>query len=148
MQEVKTVLVVEDNPIIRDLMRYAVARYSRDNHIETNVCEVGDGAEALDILQDHNIDLLVCDLYMPVLGGIELIERVRSNPDTQSLKVLAMSSSFIDARTRSLDAGANLFLQKPLQLCEVLNAFGSLLSDDSAASVATGSLSSGFALTD
>ena len=72
-------------------------------------------------------DLLIVDLYLPVLGGIELIERVRATEATATTRIIAMSASFSDAKDRSLGAGADQFLQKPLRLVDVLDALTSQL---------------------
>lgn len=124
----KRILVVEDNPLIRDSFARAIERLSAqagDGELELLTAE--DGGTAWEMLQLHEVDLVVTDLYIPVLSGIELIERMRSSPRTQAVPILAMSASIEDARVRSLGAGADRFLQKPLRLVDVVDAIGELL---------------------
>jgi CheY-like chemotaxis protein len=123
------VLVVEDNPVIRDLLNHGVRRLAQE--LETcpaiEVIEVEDGATAWDRIKDGTIDLVVVDLYLPVLGGIELITRIRDTPEIAHTKILAMSASFSDAKDRSLGAGADTFMQKPLRLVDLLDNLRTLL---------------------
>ena len=121
------VLVVEDNPLIRDLFHHAVRKLAAEYPRPIQLLEVGDGATAWEHLAANPVDLLVVDLYLPVLGGIELIKRVRDKPEVAATKILAMSASYTDAKSRSLLAGADQFIQKPLQLVDVLDCLRSLL---------------------
>jgi len=73
------------------------------------------------------VDLVIADLYIPVLSGLRLIERIRANPATAALRILAISASIEDARMASLGAGADLFLQKPIRLVELADAVSRLL---------------------
>jgi CheY-like chemotaxis protein len=123
-------LIVEDNPVIRDLFMLGIARLNeelapRDLHLE--VLQAEDGATAWEQIIKGGIDLLVSDLYIPVLNGLDLIHRVRNNPATATMKILAISASIQDARDRALGAGADQFLQKPLRLLDLLDALKSLL---------------------
>lgn len=123
------VLVVEDNPLIRDLLNLGIRRLTEEieNCPPIEVIEVGDGATGWDRVKELNIDLVVVDLYLPVLGGIELITRIRNRPEIAATKILAMSSSFSDAKDRSLGAGADHFMQKPLRLVDLLDNLRTLL---------------------
>ena len=123
------ILIVEDNPLIRDLFVHAIHRLRSEipDCPPIEITEVEDGATALDRLEQKRVDLLVVDLYLPILGGIELIKRIRDDPKLAALRILAMSASFTDARDRSLGAGADIFLQKPLLLVDVLESFRTLL---------------------
>ena len=123
------VLVVEDNPLIRDLFRHAVRKLAGEAESirPIQLLEIGDGATAWQHLEAKPVELLVVDLYLPVLGGIELIERVRDKPEVATTKILAMSASYTDAKARSLGAGADQFIQKPLQLVDLLECLRSLL---------------------
>lgn len=129
-QQPLRIMVVEDNPIIRDLFSLAIERLQQEldaGEHSVAMREAGDGATAWDRLQEQPADLLVVDLYLPILGGLEIIRRVREDPSLQSTRILAISASIQDARDRSLGAGADRFLQKPLRLVEVLDAVRTLL---------------------
>jgi CheY-like chemotaxis protein len=126
-------LVVDDNPLIRDSVAAAVqrinARMARAN-VVLHLYEVEDGATAWDRVNDTALDLVIVDLYIPVLDGLGLIARIRNCAATAAVKVLAISASIEDARVRSLGAGADQFLQKPLRLVDLTDAIGNLLKLD------------------
>src|SRR5260370_8707253 len=76
------VLVVEDEADIRELLRYNLAQEG------FTVEEAGDGAEALDRISRRAPDLLVLDLMLPQMSGLELCRRLRSNPDPAQPPIL------------------------------------------------------------
>jgi len=124
------VLVVDDNPLIRDSVVFAVRRLNgrlTENSRPIELFEAGDGATAWARIVESKIDLVIADLYIPVLTGLRLIARVRETPGTAAMKVLAISASIEDARVVSLSAGADLFLQKPIRLAELMDAVVGLL---------------------
>ena len=122
------ILVVDDNPLIRDSFTAAVQRLNGRLTGQTILLlEAGDGAAAWRQFEGQAIDLLVVDLYIPVLDGLSIIARVREHPTLATTKILAMSASIEDARVRSLGAGADRFLQKPIRLVDIVDALVSLL---------------------
>ncbi len=123
------VLVVEDNPLIRDLLTHGIHRLQEDleDCPPIDILEADNGATAWDRIGSSKIDLIVVDLYMPVLGGIELITRIRNTDGIAATKILAMSASYSDAKDRSLGAGADQFIQKPLRLVDLLDSLQTLL---------------------
>ncbi len=128
MAETVQVLVVEDNPVIRDLFLLSVDKLQhRLGERSIVVHQAEDGATAWKHIVEQGADVVVVDLYLPVLNGIELIRRIRSNSNTRNIKILAISASIQDARDRSLGAGADEFLQKPLRLVDLLEVMGGML---------------------
>ena len=130
MQRVK-LLVVEDNPVIRDLFRLGIDKLQNEagaRALHFEVEQAADGGTAWNYVQNNSVDLVVIDLYLPVLNGLELIERIRNSPTLRTMKILAISASMHDARDRSLGAGADMFLQKPLRLLDLLDAIRALLN--------------------
>lgn len=123
------ILIVEDNPVVRDLCQHAIKRLQQEHGVtaQFELVEAEDGATAWRHIQQGGIDLVVADLYVPVLGGLDLIERIRESPERATLKLLAISASLQDARHRSLDAGADMFLQKPMRMVDLLDAIRALL---------------------
>jgi CheY-like chemotaxis protein len=123
-------LVVDDNPLIRDSVTAAVERLNlrlAPAGVRLRLYEAADGATAWDRVLEEGLDLIIVDLYIPVLDGIGLIARIREHPKTAAVKVLAISASMEDARVRSLGAGADQFLQKPLRLVDLTDAIATLL---------------------
>lgn len=129
-RSVLRVLIVEDNPVIRDLfllgMNKLKSQLPGDPIIEVQQAE--DGAQAWTLLVKGGVDLLVVDLYLPVLNGLDLIKRLRDNDGLKDIKILAISASIQDARDRSLGAGADQFLQKPLRLTDLMLALKELVA--------------------
>lgn len=109
------VLLVEDTPFLR----YAFGRLLRLHGFE--VLEANDGQEALSVVEEFRPDLVVTDVMMPVMDGIELIRRLHESPSTSSLPVLAITAdATLQCEARARAAGAADFLPKPVDLCSLL----------------------------
>jgi two-component system response regulator MprA len=108
-----SVLLVDDDRALRE----AVGRALRIEGY--SVLLAADGREALDLLAANQIDLLILDLGMPVMGGIEVCRRVRVSGDRVSVLMLTARDSVSD-RVTGLDAGADDYLVKPFALDELL----------------------------
>lgn len=113
------ILVVEDEPDMRFLLR---ALLESGGH---EVLEAHHGAVALERLEDSSPDLVVTDVMMPVMDGNELIRRLRSDPKTAAIPILAVT-----ARAR-LPEEADAYLSKPFLPEEVLEAVVALVKEDS-----------------
>jgi two-component system chemotaxis sensor kinase CheA len=101
------VLVADDSLTTRTMERYILEAAGYE------VALAGDGAEALALLQEHGSDVLVSDIEMPGLDGIELTARVRAEPLLRDLPVILVTS--LDSATdreRGLQAGADAYLVK------------------------------------
>ncbi|HEX6838205.1 MAG TPA: response regulator [Polyangia bacterium] len=110
------VLLVEDNHLIRDMFAYGIEKYFRGQEHGVTVDHAPDGATAWKLLDDGSYDLAIVDYYLPELDGAQLITRVRAQPRLAELPVVAVSVGGEDARAATIDAGADLFLDKPLVL--------------------------------
>lgn len=92
------------------------------------VSEAANGREALDRLAQAAADLVLTDLVMPEMGGVELIRRLRRTPEQASLPVIVVSASATDQdRADSLAAGATAFLPKPVEHRDLLREIGAAL---------------------
>ena len=90
-----------------------------------------DGVEALEVLQDHNPDLVILDIEMPRMDGYEFAGHVRNNPDTASLPIIMVTSRTGEKhRARAIELGVNDYLGKPYQEPEMLEAIRHILGDD------------------
>src|SRR4051812_21069633 len=105
------ILLVEDAPFLR----YAFGRLLRMHGFE--VMEANDGREALDCVPAFHPELVVTDLRMPVMDGVELIRRLRADPETADLPVLAITAdASAQTENRARAAGAVDFIPKPVDL--------------------------------
>ncbi len=116
MERTLRVLLVEDAPFLR----YAFGRLLRMQGYE--VMEANDGQEALNCLSDFRPDLVLTDLMMPVMGGVELISNIRANPETCDLPVVAITADATDqAEQLARQAGAVDVITKPIDLPALLD---------------------------
>ena len=107
------VLVVDDNPINR---KYMHAMLQKLGHLVT---VTKDGAEALDIATRQPFELVLMDLHMPAMDGIEASRRLRERAMTPGMKIVALTAdAFPETRQRVLNCGLDDFLAKPLHVEE------------------------------
>lgn len=124
------VLVVEDNRHISELIRSgleASGRRSFSNELAFTVATAGDGAEALALLRAQRFDVAIIDVYLPVIGGPMLIQQTRRELGLVALPIIALSGGGESARLEALEAGANLFLDKPMRLRQVIESMRQLM---------------------
>lgn len=109
------VLLVEDAPFLR----YAFGRLLRLQGFD--VKEATDGEDALATLAEFKPHLVLTDLMMPVMGGLELITRLRERPEMADVPVIAITADATRATEYEVrSAGAADFITKPVDLPELL----------------------------
>ncbi|MHC5936726.1 ATP-binding protein [Nostoc sp.] len=87
-----------------------------------NVVEAINGKEGLEKAIALKPDLIITDLFMPEMDGFELIQHLRHTPDIADVKIIVSSASVFETdQNRSLEAGGDTFLNKPVQLDELLH---------------------------
>jgi two-component system response regulator MprA len=114
------VLVVDDEPPVRD----SIARSLRFEGYQVDTAR--DGEEALDVVTTRRPDVVVLDVMMPVLDGLETCRRLRITGDTVPVLMLTARRNVGD-RVAGLDAGADDYLVKPFALEELLARVRALL---------------------
>ncbi len=125
------IMVVEDNQFIQKLLRDGLASIARrrlSDAVTLTFREASNGFEGLGLMQKEPPDVLMCDMYLPVLDGFELIRRVRLNHPKGTLPIVAFSAGGAEAGRRALAAGADIFLDKPLRLAKVFETMCNLLA--------------------
>jgi two-component system chemotaxis response regulator CheY len=106
-------LVVDDSPVTRKMVRRALGLCGLE---VGDVYEAADGAEALDKLNAHHFDLVLADINMPVMNGIELVERMSKDPELCSVPVVIVATPMSQDRVEFvLDKGARAYLAKPFR---------------------------------
>lgn len=114
------ILVVDDEPAVRDAVQRALKLESYQ--VET----ASDGAEALKSLTVSSPDLMILDLLMPRIDGLEVCRRLRAAGDSTPVLMLTARDSVAN-RVEGLDAGADDYLVKPFALDELLARVRALL---------------------
>ena len=123
------VLVVEDNPHVVEMYEYTMRRMRGDSpSVEITVEYAENGHAALVRLGEApRIDLVMADLYMPVMDGFSLVERMRSIPALREIPILVISAGAADAKARAMDLGVDVYLQKPVQFADIIQTVRTLL---------------------
>lgn len=118
----KRVLVVDDDPHVLQLLKVNFELEGYD------VLSASNGEEALGIISSRKLDVLVCDVMMPVMDGLEVVERVRANPKTAKLPIVMVSAK---AQQRDVEAGdaagVDAYVTKPFDPQDLLDAVNGLL---------------------
>ncbi len=128
------ILLVEDNPNDVKLALHALKKQNITNHVEV----VRDGAEALDYIfrtgefkdrpEGHNPRLILLDLKLPKIDGLEVLKRIKENPDTRKIPVVVLTSSREERDiVESYSLGTNSYIVKPVdfeQFSEAVRQLG------------------------
>jgi len=103
-----TILVVDDEPSIVDLVRFTL------EDADVRVVEASDGAEALALARRIKPDLILLDVQMPRLDGLEVCRQLRRESAFARAPIILLTAAGQEAdRARGLDAGADEYLTKP-----------------------------------
>ncbi len=106
------ILVVDDEPQIRRVMRATLSAQGYDVEIASN------GREAIDTVQDHPVELILLDMKMPVMDGLEACRELRSRSDAPIIIVSVRNTE--KDKVEALDAGADDYVTKPFGMEELL----------------------------
>jgi len=102
------ILVVDDEPHIRRVLSSILASQGFD------VITASDGMEGLELMGENDVDLVILDLMMPGANGLEILSKIRSNPDQADTPVIILTAKGQDTdREAALAGGASDFLTKP-----------------------------------
>lgn len=129
----KYILLVEDNPDDEALTMRAFSKSNIGNPVEV----VRDGKEALDYLfcegvyasrdAKHRPTVVLLDLNLPKIGGLDVLKRLRADPRTKRQPVIILTSSKEEQDIiRGYDLGANSYIRKPVDFAQFLTAVGQL----------------------
>ena len=108
------ILVVEDNEknlvLMRDVLRY----------FGYEVLEARDGLECIAMAVEHHPGLILMDIQMPVMSGVDAMKRLRMRAETREIKILAVTSLAMQGdRERLLGEGFDDYIRKPIDLVEL-----------------------------
>jgi two-component system, chemotaxis family, chemotaxis protein CheY len=104
-------LIVDDSSVMRKI----VERSLRQAGINiSQVFEAGNGAEALGALQDNKVDLILCDINMPVMDGLEFVKQLAGVENAKGVPVVMITTEGSEAHVaQAISAGARGYIRKP-----------------------------------
>jgi DNA-binding response OmpR family regulator len=111
-----TVLVIDDDPVIVKLLR---VNFELEGF---NVISAGDGREGVEKARNERPDVVISDIMMPTMNGLELVSTLKSDPNTADLPVLLLSAKaqLADVQ-RGFELGADDYVTKPFDPIELID---------------------------
>ena len=122
MQTAKTILIVEDNPINLKLLRDIL------NFQKFEVLEAIDGKSALELVEKNynKIDLILMDLQLPDINGLEVIQKIKAEPESQNIPIIVVSAHAMESDIKKCyEAGCIDYITKPINVQEFINKINS-----------------------
>lgn len=122
------VLVVEDNPHVASFLGDGLTGTGkRGGDVAFSVRHAANGKDALALLRAEPFDALIIDVYLPVIDGAFVVSKVRTELGLKDLPIIAVSAGGPYAREAALSAGADIFLDKPMRLRQVVETIRQLM---------------------
>lgn len=122
MATAKKILIVDDEDTLRTLTRNEL------EHSGFEVHEATGGAEALSFLVDHEVDLVILDIKMPGMGGLDVLQRIREDDLARKVIMLTGVGELKIAR-ESLELGASDFMSKPFEMGNLIACINRVLME-------------------
>jgi PAS domain S-box-containing protein len=117
-----TILIAEDNPTIQSLLREYLEKHG------LQVLLASDGESALKLAQEYRPDLMLMDVQLPIMDGLETVHRMRQDPALSKVTVIALTALAMPGdRERCLEAGMDDYISKPVGMRELLQLIASHL---------------------
>jgi two-component system cell cycle response regulator DivK len=108
-EKIPEILIVEDNLLNLTVEANALKSFGYEPK------KARDGFEALEILSNNEIDLILMDMELPKMHGLELLQQIKSNPKTQNIRVIAVTGHCDqESKEKFLNAGCYAILPKPI----------------------------------
>ncbi len=125
-----TITVVDDNPDQVEIVRLILKKH------EFNVKCAYSGPELLAGMEEQRPDLIILDIMMPQMDGLEVLRRLKENSDTASIPVIFLTAKILyDDVIKGYNAGAKYYITKPFTLTQVLDGINLILRGDQGRSV-------------
>lgn len=120
------VLIVDDSSTIRRIISRCLDRAEVG---VTEVFEASDGCEALDLLAKETVDVVLTDINMPGMDGLQLLGEIRKSPEWQAIPVLVITSeSGSEAVAAAVSQGAAGYIKKPFTPLQLRSQFSPVVS--------------------
>jgi CheY-like chemotaxis protein len=116
----RKILVADDSKLMHKMYEVMLRQYP--------LVYAADGRQALDRLREHpDIDLVLLDINMPTMNGLEFLAELRADPSRDDLAVVIISTEGREEDTaRGMEAGANAYIKKPFRNEEILDVISRL----------------------
>jgi len=124
-----TILVVEDDDFVRSLLQHVLSTS------DYNVIASGEAGMALKLARQHQPDLILTDITMPGINGIDLIKMIRQDEALNNTPILALTAYRYILEEEVMNAGANVVLAKPFDLTYLLSEIERLTAGDEAKTI-------------
>ncbi|NLB63053.1 MAG: response regulator [Fibrobacter sp.] len=122
-----SVLIVDDSATVRSSMARV---FDMANLPLADLFEAENGLEALDVLQENWVDIVLADINMPKMNGIELVRSMKSNPELRNIPIAIVSTEGSQGRIAELrEAGIAGYLRKPCRPEELKNLLVEVLGE-------------------
>ena len=120
----KKILIVDDEPGIIVPVQFLMEQNGYD------VMVAFSGEEAMEIIAEKKVDLILLDIMLPVIDGFEVCQRVRENPQWNKIKIILLTALGSDANVeKGLALGANAYITKPFSNIEIVDKVKELLEE-------------------
>ena len=115
------ILLVEDN---KEILNYLSKELSVNYHIR----QAGNGHDAIEVLQNENIQLIISDIMMPVMDGIELCRKLKNDLNYSHIPIILLTAkNSLNSKIEGLDVGADAYIEKPFAFEHLLAQMSNLL---------------------
>ncbi len=109
------ILVIEDEELVRKVVEFRLKKEGYD------VYPAKDGGEALELIEQHQFDVILVDIMIPYVGGLEITQKVKSDPKTASTQIIVVSANGLEnVILEAFALGADDFIAKPFNLPELM----------------------------
>ncbi len=126
----KTIMVVDDHPDLVTIVKTILE--VKGFGVQT----AHNGKEVFNLLEEKEPDLILLDIMMPEMDGLEVLTRLKGNPDTASIPVILLSAKVLDEDVRvGYKFGADRYITKPFTKGELLEGINLVLGEDQGQSV-------------
>jgi two-component system cell cycle response regulator DivK len=107
----KEILIVEDNPMNMELIMDLLEFYGY------NVTEAEDGIKALECLAEKKFDIILLDMQLPKMDGLEVLEQIKKNPETADIPVIAVTAHAMKgSEEHFIEMGCVDYISKPIDI--------------------------------
>ncbi|HAB61789.1 MAG TPA: two-component system response regulator, partial [Lachnospiraceae bacterium] len=113
-----SIMIVDDEPFIREGLKVVINWEEHGFHI---IAEASNGKEALDILDEKEIDLVIADIRMPIYDGLELIELAKKKKGRRTKYVILSGYNDFEYVRKALNQNVSDYILKPIQKDELIN---------------------------